>query len=369
MTDRLAELSAAGVAVWLDDISRERLATGGLDALRRDQHVVGVTSNPTIFANALADSDDYAEQMHDLALRRVAVEEAARMITTYDVRWACDVMRPAYDATSGVDGRVSIEVDPQLAHDTDRTVAEAKALWWLVDRPEPLHQDPGHRRRPARDHRDPGRRHQRQRDPHLRARPVRAGDGRLLPASSRPGPTATTCPGSARSPRSSCPEWTPRCDKRLETTRHAGGAGPARQGGHRQRAAGLPALRARLRHRPVAGAGRRRRAPAASTVGVDLDQEPGLPRRHVRRGARRARRRQHHAGGRRSTPSPTTARSSPAWSSRRTRRPRACSTSWPRSGIDYDDVIATLEREGVEKFEASALELLKSVETQLGGSA
>jgi transaldolase len=135
MTDRLAELSAAGVAVWLDDISRQRLAGGGLDALRRDQHVVGVTSNPTIFAKALGEATEYAEQVTDLARRGIGVEEATRAITTYDVRWACDVMRPAYDASSGVDGRVSIEVDPRLAHDTARTVAEARALWWLVDRP------------------------------------------------------------------------------------------------------------------------------------------------------------------------------------------------------------------------------------------
>jgi transaldolase len=135
MTDKLAQLSAAGVAVWLDDLSRERLVTGALDKLRREQHVVGVTTNPTIFAKALGDSDSYAEQVTELALRGIGVEEAVRMLTTYDVRWACDVMRPAYDASRGVDGRVSIEVDPRLAHDCERTVAEAKALWWLVDRP------------------------------------------------------------------------------------------------------------------------------------------------------------------------------------------------------------------------------------------
>ncbi len=135
MTDRLAELSAAGVAVWLDDLSRDRLATGGLDQLRREKHVVGVTTNPTIFAKALASSKEYADQVSDLALRGVGVEEATRLLTTYDVRWACDVMRPVYDATGGLDGRVSIEVDPRLAYDTARTVAEAKALWWLVDRP------------------------------------------------------------------------------------------------------------------------------------------------------------------------------------------------------------------------------------------
>src|SRR6187455_2742243 len=135
MTDRLAQLSAAGVSVWLDDLSRQRLVSGTLDALRRDNHVVGVTTNPTIFAKALADADDYAEQVKDLGRRGVTVDEATRMLTTYDVRWACDVMRPAYDASGGMDGRVSIEVDPRLAHETERSIAEARQLWWLVDRP------------------------------------------------------------------------------------------------------------------------------------------------------------------------------------------------------------------------------------------
>lgn len=135
MNDRLTELAAAGVSIWLDDLSRERLASGNLDRLRRERHVVGVTSNPTIFAKALADTEAYADQLRDLAARGIGVDESARLLTTYDVRWACDVMRPAYDASGGVDGRVSIEVDPRLAHDTTRTVAEAKSLWWLVDRP------------------------------------------------------------------------------------------------------------------------------------------------------------------------------------------------------------------------------------------
>jgi transaldolase len=135
MTDRLGELSATGVAVWLDDISRERLATGGLEELRDRQHVVGVTSNPTIFANALAETNLYAGPLRELAVRGVGVDEAARMITSYDVRWACDVMRPAYEDSAGVDGRVSIEVDPRLAYQTEATTAEASSLWWLVDRP------------------------------------------------------------------------------------------------------------------------------------------------------------------------------------------------------------------------------------------
>src|SRR5215469_2878744 len=133
--DALAELSAAGVAVWLDDISRERLTSGNLAALIRDRHVVGVTSNPTIFDHALSHGDAYSEQLSELALRGVSVGEASRAITGYDVRWACDVLRPVYDATGGQDGRVSLEVDPRLAGDTARTIAEARALWWLVDRP------------------------------------------------------------------------------------------------------------------------------------------------------------------------------------------------------------------------------------------
>ena len=135
MTDRLAELSAAGVAVWLDDLSRVRLTSGSLDTMRREQHVVGVTTNPTIFAKALADADAYDAQLKELATQGVSVEEAVRLMTGYDVRAACDVMRPAYDASGGVDGRVSIEVDPRLAHEVDKTCAEAKTLWWLVDRP------------------------------------------------------------------------------------------------------------------------------------------------------------------------------------------------------------------------------------------
>ncbi|HVQ91952.1 MAG TPA: transaldolase [Mycobacteriales bacterium] len=131
----LRQLSEAGVAVWLDDISRERLRTGNLADLVRDFEVVGVTTNPTIFQKALEKGSAYDEQTRDLALRGTDIGEAVRAITTYDVRWGCDVLRPAYDRSGTVDGRVSIEVDPRIAHDADRTVAEAKALWWLVDRP------------------------------------------------------------------------------------------------------------------------------------------------------------------------------------------------------------------------------------------
>jgi transaldolase len=135
MSDVLGELTKAGVSVWLDDISRDRLRTGNLEQLVRDFGVRGVTSNPTIFAHAVSKGNAYDDQVEDLALRGVSVEESIRMITTYDIRWACDVLRPVYDASGGVDGRVSIEVDPRLALDTGKTIAEAKQLWWLVDRP------------------------------------------------------------------------------------------------------------------------------------------------------------------------------------------------------------------------------------------
>jgi len=134
MTDTLRQLSAEGVAIWLDDLSRGRLTTGNLADLIRDRFVVGVTTNPTIFQKAISDSELYDRQLRDLAVRGVDVEEGLRMITTMDVRWGCDVLRPAYDASGGVDGRVSIEVDPRLARDAAATADMARALRSAVDR-------------------------------------------------------------------------------------------------------------------------------------------------------------------------------------------------------------------------------------------
>lgn len=135
MTDALKRLSDEGVAIWLDDLSRKRITSGNLAELIDQQHVVGVTTNPSIFQKAISSGDGYEQQLADLAARRLTVEEAIRMITTADVRDAADVLRPVFDSTGGQDGRVSIEVDPRLAHDTTATIAEAKQLAWLVDRP------------------------------------------------------------------------------------------------------------------------------------------------------------------------------------------------------------------------------------------
>ncbi|MFC8825816.1 transaldolase [Streptomyces sp. NPDC057137] len=138
MTDALKRLSDEGVAIWLDDLSRKRITSGNLAELMDQQHVVGVTTNPSIFQKAISEGDGYETQLTDLATRRVTVEEAVRMITTADVRDAADILRPVFDETQGQDGRVSIEVDPRLAHNTAATIAEAKQLAWLVDRPNTL---------------------------------------------------------------------------------------------------------------------------------------------------------------------------------------------------------------------------------------
>jgi len=138
MSDKLAQLSELGVSIWLDDVSRRRLNTGNLAGLVRDKHVVGVTSNPTIFAKALSAAGDYNDQVNELAARGASLDAAVKEITTTDIRNACDLFRDVYTATGGVDGRVSIEVDPRLAQDTDGTVAEALDLWKTVDRPNLL---------------------------------------------------------------------------------------------------------------------------------------------------------------------------------------------------------------------------------------
>jgi transaldolase len=138
MTDNLAQLSELGVSIWLDDVSRRRLNSGNLAELVRDKHVVGVTSNPTIFAKALSDAADYDDQVRELAARDASLEAAVKEITTTDIRDACDLFRDVYERTNHVDGRVSIEVDTRSAHDADKTVAEALDLWKTVDRPNLL---------------------------------------------------------------------------------------------------------------------------------------------------------------------------------------------------------------------------------------
>lgn len=134
----LSALSAAGVAVWLDDLSRDRLTSGNLQRLIDTRSVVGVTTNPSIFQHAISRGQAYTRQLTELAERGADAGTAIRAVIADDVRAACDVLRPQWQASRGVDGRVSIEVDPQLAHDTEATVAQAAELWKTVDRPNLL---------------------------------------------------------------------------------------------------------------------------------------------------------------------------------------------------------------------------------------
>lgn len=134
MTSPLADLSNAGVSLWLDDLSRDRITSGNLQELINTQHIVGVTTNPTIFANALSNGEAYAAQVAELAAAGADATKVIFEATTQDVANACDLFRGIYESSKGYDGRVSIEVEPGLARDTDGTIAQAKELWAKVGR-------------------------------------------------------------------------------------------------------------------------------------------------------------------------------------------------------------------------------------------
>ncbi|MDR7087000.1 transaldolase [Aeromicrobium panaciterrae] len=138
MNDRLKALADAGVSIWLDDLSRERIETGNLQKLIDESGVVGVTTNPSIFASALSDGEKYAPQIKELKAAGADVDTTVFELTTKDVKDAAEILRPVYDATNGADGRVSIEVEPGLARDTDATVAMAQTLWNKVGQPNTL---------------------------------------------------------------------------------------------------------------------------------------------------------------------------------------------------------------------------------------
>ncbi|QRP48606.1 transaldolase [Amycolatopsis sp. FDAARGOS 1241] len=134
-SDPLHALTNAGVSIWLDELSRDILENGEFEHLVRSRSVVGVTTNPTIFANAITRSSRYAAQLEQLAGNGIDVAESVRALTISDVQHAAEVLRPIWEKTDGVDGRVSLEVSPELAGDTGATIAEAIQLWELVDRP------------------------------------------------------------------------------------------------------------------------------------------------------------------------------------------------------------------------------------------
>lgn len=127
-------LAEAGVSIWLDDLSRHRITSGNLQELIQTRSVTGVTTNPSIFAAALKDGGPYREQLQELAREGADVERAVFELTTRDVREACDVFAPVHRQTDGVDGRVSIEVDPRSAREAEATVSEARELAAAVGR-------------------------------------------------------------------------------------------------------------------------------------------------------------------------------------------------------------------------------------------
>ena len=300
----LKDLAANGVSIWLDDLSRERLTSGNLQQLIDDKGVVGVTTNPSIFQAALSEGHAYDAQVRELADAGKTVDEAVFALTTQDVRDACDVFLPVYEATGGQDGRVSIEVDPRLAHDTAGDHRGGQGPGGRGRPPERAHQDPRDGRGPAGHHRGDGGRHLGQRHADLRPRPLPRGDERV-PRRAGEGPRERRRPVRPalgglvlRLPRRH------RDRQAARRARHRRGEGAARQGRRRERPAGLPGLRGGLLDPALADPGRRRR-----------------PRRSVRCGPRPASR---------TRPTPTRC-TSPSWSrpAPSTRCPRRPSTPPP----------------------------------------
>ena len=363
-SDVLGQLSEAGVSVWLDDISRDRLRTGNLQSLMDDYHVVGVTSNPTIFAKALSQGDAYDEQVKDLKIRGVSVEEASRALTTYDIRWACDVLRPVYDATNGVDGRVSIEVDPRVAKDTEKTIAEARNLWWMVDRPNAYIKIPATHEGLEAITETIAAGDQRQRHADLLPGAARRGHRRLH---GRPGegqgerarPVQDLLGGLVlRQPDGH------RGRRQAGQAGHPGGHGAARQGGHRQRRLAYELFEnkcAEERWQALAAAGANVQRPLWASTStkdptfpdtmyvVDLvvsDTVNTMPEATIKATA-------DHGELRGDTVHGTYDQS------------RQVIADLEELGISYDDVVQVLEDEGVAKFEASWNELLETIRTNL----
>ena len=226
--DRLAELTAQGVSLWLDDLSRQRLQSGNLQQLIDTWHISGVTTNPSIFQAALKDGASYQQQLDELAARGAGVDDTVREVTTDDVRDACDLFTGLFQATGHVDGRVSIEVDPRLAHETQATIDQAARTAQDRRPAQRADQDPGHPGRAARDHRRHRRGHQRQRHPDLLPGPVQGRHGRLP---GRPGTGRRGRPRPGRDPFRRLVLRLPgghRDRQATEGDRLAGGGGPAR---------------------------------------------------------------------------------------------------------------------------------------------
>ena len=332
-------------------------ASGFLEQLMREDAVVGVTSNPTIFQKALAEGELYDEQLREILREENDPKEIFYRLAVKDIQDACDLFRPVWDGGGGKDGYVSMEVDPTLAYDRDGTVDEALRLHEWIDRPNLFVKIPAT---------EPGLgaieecialghsinvtlifsldRYAGVAEAYLR------GLERLVESGGDPSTVASVASFFVS-------RVDTEADRRLDEVGASGTEGQARD---REREARLPALQGDLLG-PALGAARgSRRDSAALSLGVDVDEEPGLPRHALRRGADRPGDGQHDAAGDdQGFPGPRHGR--PTRSSGGSTRRSSCSTTSSEAGVDYDDVTDTLEREGVQKFSDSFDELLEGI--------
>ena len=139
----LQHLADFGQSVWNDNLSRDLITSGDLQRLIDGDGIVGITSNPTIFDNAISDSNDYDDQMRDLVAAGRSPDEIQDALMVKDIQDACDILLPVFESSDGQDGVVSLEVSPLLAHDTEKTISEARRLHGLVDRPNVMIKIPG----------------------------------------------------------------------------------------------------------------------------------------------------------------------------------------------------------------------------------
>ena len=354
------------MSVWIDSLSREMLDSGQLAALIADDAVVGVTSNPTIFQKALAEGDLYDEQLREVAATTDDPVEIFFALAMDDIREACDLMRPVWERTDGIDGWVSLEVDPRLAYDRERTFEQAVRFNKEVDRANLYVKIPA----------------------------TEPGLGAIEDCIAKGISINVTLIFSLERYAAVAEAYLRGLERLV-----AGGGDPRKvlsvasffvsrvdtEADKRLEALGRPDLQGKLavanaklayqhylevvRRRPLGVPRRQGRASAAVPVGLDLGEEPGLPRRDLRRGADRPRHRQHDAA-RDGARVPGSRRGRSATASRRgsTRR-SALLAELAAAGVDYDDVVATLEAEGVEKFADSFAELLEGIRAKAGSLA
>ena len=228
MPNPLLELRKLGQSAWLDDISRGMLDDGSLARLIRDDGIAGLTSNPSIFANAIMKDPKYAQPIAQLLPKVTSAMALYEELALDDLKDAAALLRPLYDSSSGGDGFVSMEVSPHLADDSAGSLAEARRLWERLAAAERLHQDPGHRGRRAGDPRPHRRGHQRQRDA-----AVRTG---ALP---HRGPGVHGGPGAPRGRRPAARRASPR----WRASSSAASTPPSTSSSMRSPARGQPAAR------------------------------------------------------------------------------------------------------------------------------